>query len=368
MAMERAVRSWLSENSIPQSTWSALLKKLGRSYTIYGHMLLLPANALSGPEWDAIDSHLQPTSLDSLCALLCKHLKITNIAVNRPIPPRQENSQDENILRAPTNFTPIYGDFGPETCDLPPTIEDFDAAFWVTARQNGISQIWAPRWTMFSRGNISEKARLLTLPSVVKMVDEGRRSGWGCAAVDLYCGIGYFSFSYVKAGVTKVLGWDLNPWSVEGLRRGARANKWDVTVYEDGKTELNHVAGGEARLLIFNESNKHAPERIASMKEELPPIRHINCGMLPSSRASLQLASTILDARYDGWVHVHENFLVEEIELKAEGTRQELQSLLAEQRKGEVRVGVEHINRLKSYAPGVMHCVIDILVEASNPT
>ncbi|SMR58407.1 unnamed protein product [Zymoseptoria tritici ST99CH_1E4] len=365
MAMERAVRLWLTENDVPQSTWSALLRKLGRSYTIYGHLLLLPPNALSGPEWDAINTHLPNNAFDDLCALLSKHLKITNIALNKPIPPLQTNSQDENILRAPTNFTPIYGDFGPSTCDSPPTEEDFDAAFWTTCRQNGISQSWAPRWTMFSRGNVSEKARLLTLASVARVVEEGRLGGMGSAAVDLYCGIGYFAFSYVKAGVGVVLGWDLNAWSVEGLRRGARGNKWEVEVF-DG--EEGRMANGDARLLVFNESNELAPERIARMKGRLPPIRHVNCGMLPSSRASLLLAAKVLDAGYDGWVHVHENFLVEEIEAKAERTMRELKALLDEQRRGDVRVEVEFVNRLKSYAPGVMHCVIDIFVGAKDMT
>ena len=53
-----------------------------------------------------------------------------------------------------------------------------------------------------------------------------RRNGWerslGKSVLwDLYAGIGYFAFSYAKAGVGKVLCWEINPWSVDGLRRGA---------------------------------------------------------------------------------------------------------------------------------------------------
>lgn len=364
--MERATKPWIAHHSIPPQIWTAFARRLSK-YTIYGCMLLLPANTFEGSEWENIEPYLQDDSLEELYTLIAKYLKTTVIAINKPIPPRQGDSEDENVLRAPTNFTPVFGDFGPESCNAPPTEEDFEAAFWVTAKQNAIRQTWSPRWTMFSRGNISEKARLLTLPSVVRAVEEGRL-GKGCAAVDLYCGVGYFSFSYVKAGVTKVLGWDLNPWSIEGLRRGAIANKWGATVFKEGEMELEDVARGDDHLIVFNENNELAPERIERMKHCLPPVRHINCGMLPSSRTSLRLAATILNPAYDGWVHVHENFLITEIQQKAEETRQQLQALVVKERGKDAHVEIEHINRLKSYAPGVEHCVLDILVGGIHPT
>lgn len=220
---------------------------------------------------------------------------------------------------------------------------------------------------MFSRGNITEKARLLTLPSVVQAVEEGRL-GSGSTTVDLYCGVGYFSFSYVKAGITKVLGWDLNPWSIEGLRRGAIANKWGVTVFNEDRMEFEDVAKSDDQLVVFNENNELAPERIAKMKAHLPPIRHINCGMLPSSTACLRLAAGMIDFRFDCWIHVHGNFLISEVDEKAEEIRQELQSYVAKERGREARVEVEHIERVKSYAPGVEHRVLDILIAATDPT
>ncbi|CZT20197.1 related to TRM12 tRNA methyltransferase, required for the formation of the hypermodified nucleoside wybutosine in the phenylalanine-accepting tRNA [Ramularia collo-cygni] len=363
--MEKATKPWLVRHDIPPSKWTAFARKLSK-YTIYGCMLLLPANTFEGPEWESIQPYLRDDSLEELYTLIAKYLKTTVIAINKPIPPHQEDSEDENVLRAPTNFTPVYGDFGPTSCSAPPTEEDFDAAFWVSAKQNAIRQTWSPRWTMFSRGNISEKARLLTLPSVVKVVEEGRLES-GCAVVDLYCGVGYFSFSYVKAGITKVLGWDLNPWSIEGLRRGAIANKWGVTVFRDGETDLEDVVKNDEQLLVFNETNELAPERISKMRALLPPIRHINCGMLPSSRSALKLAAMIIDPRHDGWVHVHENFLISEIDQKAEETRKELQSLVSDQRGKDVRVELEYVSWLKSYAPGIEHCVLDILVAATDP-
>lgn len=477
--MDRAVEAWRLQYGIEKDIIAPLSKKLCKSYTVYGCMLLLPQNALEGPEWSPLEPLIHNnninnnnTALNDLYKSIAKELKITHIASNKPIPlhhhphPPPTNvantcnnnnnnetapTSSENILRAPINFTPLYGDFGPETCSQPhPTQEDFDKAFWVTAKQNGIYQVWAPRWTMFSRGNISEKARLLTLGSVREAVEDaavrgGREGGEeeeeeeeerelqppGFAAIDLYAGIGYFAFSYLRAGADQVWCWDINPWSIEGLLRGAKANKWEAVLLSHGmddfdgdllqKTAIHSMPKEtskkgirKAKLLIFNESNIHAPERLQQYlfsPLHHPPqiiIRHINLGLLPSSREALSLAAQILSLQHQqqqlttpqkevkpsqkrkgstSWIHMHENFLLEEILVKANERREELEEKMIwiyqniirkemnEEMEGEekkkkekekrtrVRVKIEGINRLKSYAPGVMHCVVDFGVE-----
>lgn len=302
---------------------------------------------------------------ERLYRLILHYLKVTHIAINKPIPALEKDRPNENIIRSPSQFTPLFGDFGPESASSPPTVADFDEAFWVTAKQNGIFQTWAPRWTMFSRGNISEKARLLTLPSVMAAVEQGKLDGKGCAAVDLYAGIGYFAFSYLKAGVEKVLCWDLNPWSIEGLKRGAGANKWTVST-SSASTDLDELRPSLSRLLVFNESNELAASRVQVIRDSFPPIRHVNCGLLPTSRGSWQTAIELMDRELGGWMHVHENFAVAEIEQNAEDVRRSLEDIaLQDERPGTVKI--EHINRLKSYAPGVMHCVIDVYIPANSP-
>jgi len=217
---------------------------------------------------------------------------------------------------------------------------------------------------MFSRGNISEKARLLGLHSVAEAVVRGREDGGeGCTAVDLYVGIGYFAFSYAKAGVEKVLGWDLNAWSCEGLRRGARANGWKAVVLDGEDAGLREVVEDhETTFIVFNESNEYAVARVDSMRSRLPPVRHVNCGLLPTSRGSWGTAVQVLDQRLGGWIHVHENFAINEIEERAEEVRAEIESSLVQSHNRGRSVEVEHVNRLKSYAPGVIHCVLDIYI------
>ncbi|KAK8219227.1 S-adenosylmethionine-dependent methyltransferase [Zalaria obscura] len=224
---------------------------------------------------------------------------------------------------------------------------------------------------MFSRGNITEKARVLHMPSVRNTVQDAKAQGAGCAAVDLYAGIGYFTFSYLAAGVAKVLGWDINPWSIEGLRRGALANGWTPRIGGEGDPDpsTDVLVDGAVRLLAFCESNENAGERIRRLRAKLPPIRHINLGLLPTSKGSWRTAVEALDPQLGGWVHVHENFAVDQIEEKTEDVRQVFQRLVAEvdaARSGheteERNVAVEHVQRVKSYAPGVFHCVIDIYI------
>ena len=363
MSMNRAVSEWARNVILPLSPdeQDSLTKQLGRSYTVYGTLLLLPNHSSDATAW-TLDENRGHEAQRDLFRCIAKHMKITHIATTRPIPPRNDDAQgSENIVRSPSRFTPLYGDFGPPMKDGPPTAQDFEAEYWTTAKQNGISQTWAPRWTMFSRGNIKEKTRILELPTVAEAVEQGTENGRGCAAVDLYAGIGYFTFSYAKAGVAKVLCWDLNPWSIEGLRRGAVPNKWQALLHA-GESQVVEMAQSDARLLVFNESNEYAGERMKAMRQYLPPIRHVNCGLLPTSRGSWATAFTVLDPEMGGWVHVHENFDQREIEQKSEEVRLEFQRLLGPRGIEVGTVILESINRVKTYAPGVYHVVLDIYI------
>ena len=124
----------------------------------------------------------------------------------------------------------------------------------------------------------------------------------------------------------------------------------------------NDVIDSHARLFVFNESNEHASSRVQEARDGLPPIRHVNCGLLPTSRGSWQTALDVIDPELGGWLHIHENFGIKEIEQKSEEVRSALQEMQYPSRSS---VQLQHVNRLKSYAPGVMHCVLDIYIPGS---
>ena len=212
---------------------------------------------------------------------------------------------------------------------------------------------------MFSRGNIREKARILQL---TREGLEGRKLEQS-SAVDLYAGIGYFAFCYAKAGISRVVCWEINPWSVEALRRGAEGNKWGAKIIRNAVVE--EPGDGDEKLLVFQESNEQAAERIKIMRNNIPPIRHVNCGFLPSSSASWDTAIQVLDPLRGGWIHAHENVADGDIERRKKGILEIFRKLAEKWYGGSSKrmVRCEHAERVKNFAPGVVHCVFDIGIE-----
>ena len=342
------------------------------TYMVYPPLLLLPPTTLSNLS-SIFTSKGQslPKDLSLLWYLLCREFKTSHIALNAPIPAsvlkgdsfQAGEHREANILRSPSGLTSLHGDFGLAlSLDHVPTITDLSSAFWCTARQNGIFQTWAPRYTMFSRGNFSEKARIRSLKTLTEKQLGSQPEE--TSAMDLYAGIGYFAFSYAQAGVGKVLCWEINPWSIEGLRRGAERNRWSVQVIKNGQASSGTM-NDEVRLIVFQESNSQAVRRMAAMKDSIPPVRHVNCGLLPSSEDSWEIAVQVLDPT-GGWIHAHENIAKKDIESRTEEIVGIFHRLVMNHRVDESeepwRVECEHVEQVKDYAPGVIHYVLDISI------
>jgi tRNA wybutosine-synthesizing protein 2 len=356
-------------------TPSFLASTFPESYSVYRPLLLLPSHAFSSPPWTRFIERYPADSptLVRIWKAATVSVGCTHLAINAGIPLQNKNTSRDNILRSPTNLTPIYGDFGSistKTRIEAPTMDDFEQAFWVSTTQNNIHQVWAPMYTMFSRGNIREKTRLLTHPNVVSCA--------GSTVVDLYAGIGYFAFSYARAGLRPILCWELNSWSIEGLRRGAKLNGWSTHIFTSTSVpNLNSsdqdiqewvAAVPDVDFLIFQQSNEYASSIIPLLTSSqcIPPIRHINLGLLPSSSLSWPTAIRVSDPKLGGWLHVHENVGVNEIAQKSDEIECVLQSLLdhgkverEEEGKERRKVRVEHVERVKTFAPGVVHVVFD---------
>lgn len=371
------------------------------SYTVYPPLLLLPRHTFSSPLWlDLTATTLKP-HLPSLYTLLCATFKVTHIAINAPIPAFSpsafpypssysrsaeiditETRQSPNILRAPHLLQPLYNNFGPShPLNHIPTPTDFLAEFWCISRQNTIWQTWAPRHTMFSRGNISEKARLLSLDSLT-VAGLGGKSPRDTSAVDLYAGVGYFAFSYAKSEVGKVLCWEINPWSVEGLRKGAEMNGWNVKIIQTGVGEAQEtdktkeMNGEENNLTVYFESNEHAARRINIIRESIPPIRHVNCGFLPTSQPSWATAVQALDPIQGGWIHVHENISTQSFNHRQKEITDIFKELVESNHHhhhhgkapvSQWTVECVHFEQVKNFAPGVVHCVLDIAILRNPP-
>lgn len=377
-----------------------LTSALPKRFTIYEPLLLLPANTTQAPPaWGSFYAALTTEQREVLYASIAKHsrrLGVTHIAINAPI--ALANQGKENRIRSPAGLIPVYGDFGDTSMtatggeNAQPSEAELERAFWVRTVQNqGIVQIWAPLYTMFSRGNITEKARILGQASsggTFVGLDEESLQGQDVSdlsVVDMYAGIGYFVFSYLRRGVRRVWGWELNGWSVEGLRRGCEANGWGcrvVRVQQDGALdatpeELVESLAETDRVVVFHGDNRFAAgilteiQRVMERQDKWSPVRHVNLGLLPSSQPSWDNACRIVDGRRGGWLHVHENVDVREIE----GKRIEIMTELGKLRRSALpRLGAaehsvvecRHIEHVKTYAPGVMHCVFDMHLSGLN--
>ncbi|KAF2651477.1 hypothetical protein K491DRAFT_696458 [Lophiostoma macrostomum CBS 122681] len=500
---------------------TALVAAFPTTYSVYKPMLLLPAHAFSSAPWIKLLAIYPVDSpvLQPIWERIATALNTTHIAINAGIPLQRSStssstststptptanrtspspptpqyqssySPSENTFRSPINLTPIHGAFGPTPTQermLRPTTQDFSSALWDETRQNGITQVWAPRYTMFSRGNVREKTRVLALGAVgsasatplrkpksdadsepASAVANGsipgdaeerkeKRNGearqhehehehnYAAAAADLYAGIGYFAFSYKRAGVRQVLCWEVNPWSIEGLRRGCERNGWSYRIVasplpspsistsmdrRDGEvardeTEAEKEYGygyeqdeqdeqprprdvqagtqtqGQARdvdFIIFPRTNENAIQDLRQWNSEThshsefgehsredkqrlrPSIRHVNCGFLPTSQKSWKTAVQLLDTRIGGWIHAHENVGMHDIEQREEEVVRIMQGLVEEVDAGDCTletnsrtekrkrmVSCEHVEQVKTYAPGVVHVVFDVRVEGRD--
>ena len=330
------------DEEVAATVLAALAARIPTKYSVYPPVLLFNNSAersFTRGEFTNGLKLLGISTAEYFAALLGEFLGASRdrlpmrvVAVNRPI-------EEADTLRQPHHLDILYrGDNGS------------DDDLWCELRQNGLWQSWNPTRTMFSRGNVKEKARVLD----PRAFPDVRAND----VVDLYCGIGYFTFSYLARGCRHLFGFELNPWSVAGLWRGHERNGADPE---------------HARTHIYNEDNEASVERLGQFREAqmqggLLRIRHINLGLLPSSKQGWPVALSLLREHHD-WaacplatLHVHENVGAGELE---DGTFvQGLVEQLAEI-EGAWTYAAVHVERIKTFAPGVWHVCVDVDVRSA---
>lgn len=345
-----------------------LLEHLPMKYSIYPPLILLNNSSQRTFTHDCFKENLDMDEMESIYSSILDKFKINIIAMNKPI-------EENDLMRQPHNLQILY----------PIQKDNLDIdTIWCEVKQNSIWQIWNPMYTMFSRGNIKEKKRILDTFIEVE----------GNDVIDLYCGIGYFTFCYLKLQCRHLFGFELNQWSVEGLHKGLIANK-----------NFNNLSG----VHIYNENNENSISRIRDfiMNENDSKklrIRHINLGLLPSSKQGYPIALEILD-RFNDWqlipkstLHIHENVHIRDIDSGkfVEGLLGELERIHRE-KSGKVgratpssdkiapsAVGpqgnfpngtgphglcqftVDHVEKIKTFAPDVWHVCADVSVAMSR--
>lgn len=201
---------------------------------------------------------------------------------------------------------------------------------WALVRDAGVSYVLDVTRLMLSSGNVTEKLRVGALPATGEVV------------ADLYVGIGYWTLPLlVRARAAHVHACDWNPDAIACLRLGLSAN---------------HVPAD--RVTVWPGDN-------AQLRGRGIEADRVFLGLIPSSEGSWGTAVSLLRLASGGWLHVHMNQPEEGVAAFAAELEAALGALAAEMgRRGWV-FSVRHVERVKSYAPRVWHCVYD--VEARPP-
>lgn len=194
---------------------------------------------------------------------------------------------------------------------------------WVETRELGVTYGLDVTKVMFSSGNGTEKARMAKL------------SAAGETVVDLFAGIGYYTLQLLRhAGVAKVYACEWNPNAAAALRANLASNG---------------VAPHRCEVLE-GDNRRTAPVGVAD---------RVVLGLLPDSECSWAAAVAALRPARGGAMHVHGNVASGDEEAWAKRVEGAMSALArASGREWDVRV--EHVERVKWYAPRVRHVVADV--------
>jgi tRNA G37 N-methylase Trm5 len=184
---------------------------------------------------------------------------------------------------------------------------------------------------MFSRGNISEKIRF------GKLVEMGDK------VLDMYAGIGYYTLpALIHGQASFVYACEWNEHAANALLYNIKDNQ----IEEDRVTVLQ----GDCRV-------------VASEHKLVDMFDRVSLGLLPSSEGGWRTAIQALKNDSGGWLHVHGNVPVKEVEAWALWLCDRLCALAKEENKpSEWVVICDHVEKVKSFAPTVAHYVADVFV------
>ena len=222
------------------------------------------------------------------------------------------NEIDKNAMRKSRNLL-VYS-LLPEERDC-----------WVRVLENGVKFSWDMTKCMYSKGNVSEKLRFAKLIKDNEIV------------LDLFAGIGYFTVPALKLSKAQLVhACEWNPDAIKALRLNLKQN--DV----------------ESRCIVHPGDCR----RIINIADKIQADR-ISLGLLPDSKVGWAPAMACL-SRNGGWLHVHANIPENEVILFGETLEKELSQLCIQFKGQNWQVKCFHIQRVKSYAPRVIHVVADV--------
>ncbi|KAL0363221.1 UNVERIFIED_CONTAM: tRNA wybutosine-synthesizing protein 2/3/4 [Sesamum calycinum] len=322
--MKDAVATLLNHHDLP----SELLEQLPSRWERLGDIIVLPVFSFKDQVWDSIGKELWPLVAESLGThrlarqvltfesawykSRCSELTLKTFLV----------LGENNYITAPFLLLELdqgrVAQTGTRDSKLEILVGDNG---WVDHRENGVLYSFDATKCMFSWGNLSEKLRMAHLDCKDQVI------------VDLFAGIGYFVLPFlVRANAKMVYACEWNPHAIEALRHNLEANS---------------VAD---RCVVMEGDNRvTAPKGVAD---------RVCLGLLPSSECSWVTAVRALRDE-GGMLHIHGNAKDTEEGLWTKHVVQSISDIVkSEGRSWEVLI--DHVERVKWYAPHIRHLVVDV--------
>ncbi|MEE2748262.1 MAG: hypothetical protein VX473_07355 [Candidatus Thermoplasmatota archaeon] len=199
---------------------------------------------------------------------------------------------------------------------------------WVVRREHGIDFGYNFTQCMWSAGNVTERGR------IANGNHEGER------ILDLYAGIGYYTLPFLSEGAR-------GPNGERGQGRGAAhvvACEWNPVSIKALKWSLS-ANNLQERCTILEGDNRN--------QQFSPEFDRINLGLLPSAEEGYSIALQALKPE-GGIMHIHGLAPSGEEDVWANQLAENLSNV------GPFSCRVEHVERVKWYAPHKRHIVVDI--------
>jgi tRNA(Phe) wybutosine-synthesizing methylase Tyw3 len=392
--LRAALAAFLGQRGVSASEAEGLLVPgvdggLPRKVEWVGDVLVLPADALTDPRFHSVLAppsdvsrtvavaaatasdphphlHLHTSPVWDVVASVFKCERVARGATIDPLSPTRASRVQ--LLRwreagagagAPFSLPPPRAGAdgaaaAPTYPPLPASLSlDFASGGWVRVRENGITYAFDIRRTMFSSGNVSEKARFAAFDAR------------GETVVDLFAGIGYWTLPLLlHAGARVVHAADWNPDAVACLRINLRLNGVEEVGEGEGEGEgagnPPSSSSSRPRCRVWPGDNSSLAD---PRKGLVGTADRVLLGLIPSSEAAWPVAVRLLKPAAGGRLHVHANVGEEGLGAWTAALPTKLLGLGREAGAAWAADGkcrVEHVERVKSYAPRVWHVVADV--------
>jgi tRNA wybutosine-synthesizing protein 3 len=278
---------------------SRLIANLPRKWELFGDLAIIPNSTVNNSQWQDFFGRISQEQEQKIWQIIARALRVNRLARQEKIANDMMRTSQVKMLLGGSGEVEIY---------------DFGVKFWLDVTK-----------VMFSSGNVTERHRIGDIDMSGEII------------VDAFAGIGYYTLPMlVRSNAEHVYACEINPNSIQALQNGAKLNK---------------VSN---RLTILEGDN------LSTMKQVYSKADRVHLGILPSSEKSWQSAINCLKSS-GGILHIHMNVEEEKIDVFVTYCIDSI-AKLAKQLGREGIVSVEHVEKVKWYAPRIRHIVIDVSV------